>query len=79
VSGIRAIETYGECPEPVLNKTKRANISPEIREKSKSVEITVKKKEVDKSDDKKDKPSDPGNKLEPEKREAEADPLFGLA
>jgi len=78
-SGIRAIETYGECPEPVLYKTKRANISPEIREKPKPVKITVKKKEVDKSDNKKDKASDVDNKVEPEKREAEADPLFGLA
>jgi|GEM_PF-568987 len=78
-SGIRAIETYGECPEPVLDKTKRANISPEIREKPKPVKITVKKKEVDNSDDKKDKLSDADNKVEPEKREVEADPLFGLA
>jgi len=78
-SGMRAIETYGECPEPVLDKTKRANISPEIREKLKPVKITVKKKEVDKSDDKKDKSSDADNKVEPEKREVEADPLFGLA
>jgi integrating conjugative element protein (TIGR03761 family) len=45
-SGIRAIETYGECPEPVLAKTKRATISPEIREKPKPVEVNVKKKEV---------------------------------
>ena len=77
-SGISAIETYGECPEPVLDKTKRANISPEIREKPKAVEITVKQKEVDKSDDKKDKLSD-ADKVGPEKREAEADPLFGIA
>ncbi len=78
-SGIRAIETYGECPEPVLAKTKRANISPEIRDKQKSVEITVKKKMVAKNDDENIKPEEPEDKVEPEKRDAEADPLFGMA
>jgi len=47
--GIRAIETYGECPEPILSKTKRATISPEIRDKPKPVSITVKQKKVDNS------------------------------
>ena len=42
--GTRAIETYGECPEPILSKTKRATISPEIREKPKPVSITMKQK-----------------------------------
>ena len=40
--GTRAIETYGECPEPILSKTKRATISPEIREKPTPVSITMK-------------------------------------
>ncbi len=44
-SGIRAIETYGECPKPILLKSMRAKISPAIREKPKAVEITIKKKE----------------------------------
>ncbi len=48
-SGIRALDTYGECPEPVLSKTKRATISPEIRDKPKPVSITVKQKKVDNS------------------------------
>lgn len=78
-SGIRAIETYGECPEPVLNKTKRANISPEIREKPKSVEITVKKKMVAKNDDELKMLDVAEDKVEPEKSEADADPLFSLA
>ena len=78
-SGIRAIETYGECPEPVLDKTKRANISPEIRENLKPVEITVKKKMVAKSDDENITPDEPEDKVEPEKREDGADPLFGMA
>ena len=49
-SGMRAIETYGECPEPILTKIKRANICPEIREKPKPVVITVKQKSVDNSE-----------------------------
>ena len=70
-----AIETHGECPEPILSKTKRAKISPEIREKSKPVEITIKKK----SDNTEDiQPAASDNKVEPEKRETEAGPLFGL-
>lgn len=73
-SGVRAIETYGECPEPVLLKTKRAKISPEIREKPKAVEITIKKKEnVEKTAS-----VTPEGKSEPEKEEAGADSLFGM-
>ena len=45
-SGMRAIETYGECPDPVLAKTKRATISPEIKEKTKPVVVKVKKKKT---------------------------------
>ena len=75
-SGIRAIETYGECPEPVLAKTKRATISPEIREKPKPVEVKVKKKE-DKADNVNKIAAE--EKSEPENREAGPEPLFGTA
>ena len=77
--GTRAIETYGECPEPVLDKTKRANISPEIREKPKPVEITVKKKVVNKSNVEEIKLSVPEDKVEPENRKAVSDSLLSTA
>jgi integrating conjugative element protein (TIGR03761 family) len=41
--GLKAIDMYGECPEFILNKTKRAKIAPEIRTQSKPV-VTVKNK-----------------------------------
>jgi len=43
---LKAIALFGECPEPVLNKEKRAKISPEIRVKSKP-EVTHKSKTQD--------------------------------
>ena len=73
-SGIRAIETYGECPKPILLKSKRAKISPAIREKPKAVEITIKKKEtVEKTTSVTSE-----GKTELEKEEAGADSLFGM-
>ncbi len=71
-SGMRAIETYGECPEPILAKIKRANICPEIREKPKPVEITVKKKTVDKSQNEVNTSTMSVNKVESENKKAAA-------
>jgi integrating conjugative element protein (TIGR03761 family) len=73
-SGLRAIETYGECPEPVLLKTKRANISPEIRAKPKPVEITIKKKQIIETTES----LMAEDKTEPEKEGTGADSLFGM-
>jgi len=74
LSGLRAIETYGECPEPILLKSKRAKISPAIREKPKAVEITIKKKEnVEKTAS-----VTPEGIAEAEKENTEADSLFGM-
>jgi integrating conjugative element protein (TIGR03761 family) len=41
-SAENAIETHGKCPEPIIAKTKRAKISPEIRENKKPVIVTKK-------------------------------------
>ena len=73
-SGLRAIETYGECPEPVLLKTKREKISPEIREKPKAVEIMIKKKKITETTES----LMSEDKAEPEKEGAGTDSLFGM-
>jgi integrating conjugative element protein (TIGR03761 family) len=39
---LKAIALFGECPEPVLNKEKRAKIAPDIRVKTKPVGAVIK-------------------------------------
>ncbi len=78
----KAIETHGKCPDPVLSKTKRAKISPEIREVKAPV-IVIKASENGVTKGKKVKATEPENKADPEKRmlgtELEPEKLFGMA
>jgi len=72
---IKAIAIHGECPEPILKKTKRAKIAPEIRVRPKAVKIEVKKK---KENVEKIRTAETEKDNKTEMRESLAENLFGM-
>jgi len=82
-AAISAISTHGECPVPILKKTKRAKISPEIRIKQKDRQGTLKvKKDKKAGKDEEKKVTATVEQIKPEIREVEPvavpDKLFGM-
>ena len=46
-NAVRAVETFGECPKPVLSGKQRAAMAPEIRAKGQAKPVTVQAKQND--------------------------------